>query len=291
MPRNHTAVMSRAMAFTALTVLAGAGLLPLAAGADGSGAAQAPPSSRATRAPGARPAAPRPATLRPVASLPTHKASPSPQVPWVPPDMLEALQRDLGLTREQVQKRLLNEIVLASVEARLREELGDRFGGSWFNGPLSQTLVVATTSVADRPRITAAGASPSVVRWSLTQLTPIRKRIDEVLSAHPAGASVRYVDVRLNKVVVLTRTPTVTARIIRSTGVDPAAVVVLPSTERPVPSRASRPGRARPGEGGAAGAAGTADPADPADPAGPVGPVGPRGAADTCPVRWACAPR
>ncbi|MGC5014397.1 S1 family peptidase [Streptosporangium sp. DT93] len=259
MPRNHTAVMGRALALAALTALAGASLIPLAAGAGGAGSAQEPPSPWAIRAPVAHTAVPRPA----------RTASPSPRVPWIPPDMLAALQRDLGLTREQVQERLLNEIVLSSAEARLRKELGVRFGGSWFDGLLSRTLVVATTSAADGPRITAAGAVPAVVRWSLAQLTPIRRRIDEVLSAHPAGMGVRYIDVRLNKVVVLSRTPAAAERIIRSIGVNPAAVVVLPSTEQPgpVPSPASPPERVSPGTGA---------------PAGP---------ADACPVRWACAPR
>ncbi|MFI6511055.1 alpha-lytic protease prodomain-containing protein [Streptosporangium sp. NPDC050855] len=251
MSRNHTASMGRALTLIALTALAalaaivGPGVLPLAATAVGrTGPPQAPPSPRATRAPEAAPA-PVVTPASPARTAPGARPSrlqavtPPPKVPWVPPDMLAALQRDLGLSREQVYERLLNEIALSSVEARLREELGTRFAGSWFSGLLSQTLVVATVSAADVPRITAAGARPTVVRWSLAQLIPIRKRIDAVLSAHPAGASVRYIDVRLNRVVVLSQRPTTTERIIKSIGVNSAAVVVLPSTEQPGP--ASRP--------------------------------------------------
>ncbi|GAA2985386.1 S1 family peptidase [Streptosporangium longisporum] len=290
MSRNHTASMGRALTLAVLTVLTalaavvGPGVLPLGATAvDRAGPGQALPSLRATRAPVATPApvvtpAAPVRTATPARPSRLQAVTPPPKVPWVPPDMLAALQRDLGLTREQVYERLLNEIALSPVEARLREELGTRFGGSWFNGLLSQTLVVATVSAADVPRITAAGARPTVVKWSLAQLTPIRKRIDAALSVHPAGASVRYIDVRLNRVVVLSQRPATTERIIKSIGVNPAAVVVLPSTEQPGPAfrPAPAPERAR---------TQTLFP-PPAEAGTP-----PAGAAWTCPLRRACAPR
>ncbi|WP_051865846.1 trypsin-like serine protease [Streptosporangium roseum] len=83
--------------------------------------------------------------------------------------MLEALQRDLGLTREQAQTRLLNEARLRPVEAKLRRRLGSRFGGSWFAGSIAQTLVVATTDSADIPQVLAAGARGEVVNRSTTE--------------------------------------------------------------------------------------------------------------------------
>ncbi|GAA3421440.1 hypothetical protein [Streptosporangium vulgare] len=55
-----------------------------------------------------------------------------------PPGMIAALQRDLHLTQEQAQARLLNETRLAPVAAQLRAELGDTFGGSWLAGDLAQ---------------------------------------------------------------------------------------------------------------------------------------------------------
>src|SRR5689334_20980175 len=70
-----------------------------------------------------------------------------------PPGMIEALQRDLSLSKEQAQARLINEARLAPVEVKLRVLLGDRFAGSWFAGTIAQNLVVATTDSSDIPQI------------------------------------------------------------------------------------------------------------------------------------------
>src|SRR4051812_41532058 len=74
-------------------------------------------------------------TAAPVAAKPPAagpQADPGPQAAsdaWrPPPGMIAALQRDLGITGEQAQARLLNEARLAPIEARLRSRLGDHFG-------------------------------------------------------------------------------------------------------------------------------------------------------------------
>jgi hypothetical protein len=177
-------------------------------------------------------AAAEPQTAVPQAAPPT----------WQPPspEIIEAIQRDLGLTREQAVTRLRNEARLTGVEAQLRARLGDRFGGSWFLGALAQTLVVATTSSSDIPQITAAGARPQVVKLSLAQLTLIRQKLDKALSADPRGGSVRYVDVMTNKVVVLSMTPAETRKLISTVDVDATAVTVVFSTEKPWPRRDGR---------------------------------------------------
>ncbi|GAA4204792.1 hypothetical protein GCM10022252_64310 [Streptosporangium oxazolinicum] len=149
-----------------------------------------------------------------------------------PPGMLAALQRDLHLTAEQAQARLINEIRLASVEKRLREELGENFGGAWFTGDLAQTLVVATTDKDDTPRIVAGGARAEIVSRSLGQLNAALDTIDEALSDHMAGP-VRYVDVRSNQVVVLSNVPSTTQNVIATSDVDPVTVRVVSSIERP----------------------------------------------------------
>ena len=169
----------------------------------------------------------RPRTAVPPAAPPTQQPP--------PPGVLEALQRDLGLTREQALARLRNEARLAPVEAELRDRLGDRFGGSWFMGKISQTLVVATTSAADIPQIAAAGARPRIVPRSLAQLTLIKQKLDKVLATHPYGGSVRYVDVKIDKVVILSATPTETRKLVETLDVDMTAVTVVFSKERPRP--------------------------------------------------------
>ncbi|GAA3508491.1 hypothetical protein FHR32_002334 [Streptosporangium album] len=151
-----------------------------------------------------------------------------------PPGMVEALQRDLHLSKEQAQTRLLDEIRLTGVEAQLRRRLGDRFGGSWFVGTVAQTLVVATTDPADVPRIVAAGARGEVVSRSLAQLNATLDKVDAILSAHSNGL-VRYVNVRTNKVIVLSDAPAATEAVIEASDVDMVAVRVLSSIERPQP--------------------------------------------------------
>ncbi|WP_329084990.1 MULTISPECIES: S1 family peptidase [unclassified Streptosporangium] len=150
-----------------------------------------------------------------------------------PPGMIQALRRDLGLSQEQAEARLLNEVRLAPIEARLRGELGNRFAGSWLSGTIAQTLVVATTSAADIPSILAAGARPEVVVRSLAQLTPIKQKLDQALPARPRAGNVRYIDVRNNIVVVLSAAPKQAETIIDAVGVDKASVSVVPSSEPP----------------------------------------------------------
>jgi len=172
------------------------------------------------------------------AALSTGKRKPPPEpdpVQHLPPGVLEALQRDFGLTREQAMTRLRNEARLTGVEAELRGMLGSRFGGSWLTGTLSETLVVATTSRADVPRIVAAGAQPKIVTASLAKLRAIKQKLDESLPNHPIGGSVRYVDVKNNKVVVLSRYTAQTRLLIASIPVDRSLVVVQYSTETPRP--------------------------------------------------------
>ncbi|MER6175191.1 S1 family peptidase [Streptosporangium sp. NPDC001681] len=166
----------------------------------------------------------------------TGKRKPPPDpIKQLPPGMIEALQRDLGLTRAQAETRLRNEARLTAVEARLRDMLGGCFGGSWLMGTLSETLVVATTSTADIPRIVAAGARPKVVAASLAKLRAIKQKLDESLPNHPIGGSVRYVDVKNNKVVILSRHAEATRLLVASVPVDRSLVVVQPSTETPRP--------------------------------------------------------
>ncbi|WP_433368456.1 S1 family peptidase [Streptosporangium sp. CA-115845] len=153
---------------------------------------------------------------------------------WKPPSgMLEALQRDLGLTREQVQARLANEIRMSGIEADLREALGDRFGGSWLMGTISQTLVVATTDPADLPTIVAAGARAELVKRSLTELAGLISDLNVDLPGKGGGGDVRFVDARNNRIVILSKSPLATEDLVEAVGADSSVVKVVPSTERP----------------------------------------------------------
>ncbi|WP_326829199.1 S1 family peptidase [Streptosporangium sp. NBC_01810] len=170
----------------------------------------------------------------PAAAGPRAKGVPVTVPAWKPPSgMLEALQRDLELTREQAQARLLNEARLTGVAAELRTRLGNRFGGSWLMGTIAQTLVVATTDEADIPHIIAAGARAEVVKRSLAELDKHIDSLDQTVPGPKNEGSVRYVDARNNRVVVLSSEPLAAEDLIESAGVDTSVVKVVPSTERP----------------------------------------------------------
>ncbi|MGC5011425.1 S1 family peptidase [Streptosporangium sp. DT93] len=154
------------------------------------------------------------------------------------PAMLRAMQRDLGLTPEQARTRLLNEARLSPVAAQLRIRLGTRFAGAWLRGPSALRLVVATTSAADTPMILAAGAHAEIVPRSLSELAAIKSMLDRALPVKRLVSSVRYVDAKRNRVVLLAQRTDETQNVIEAVGVDNAAVVVLPSTEVPEPLHA-----------------------------------------------------
>ncbi|MER5646360.1 S1 family peptidase [Streptosporangium sp. NPDC002524] len=152
-----------------------------------------------------------------------------------PPGMLEAVQRDLDLSPRQARARLANEARLMPIAERLRESLGARFGGAWLRSKTAGILVVATTSAADVPMILAAGAQAEIVSKSLAELTEIKRKLDAALPPRPLVSSVRYVDIKRNKVVVLAPEPAQAQNYVLSADVDHASVIVLPSDEAPLP--------------------------------------------------------
>ncbi|MFJ2032837.1 alpha-lytic protease prodomain-containing protein [Streptosporangium sp. NPDC087985] len=170
-----------------------------------------------------------------VARAGTAAATTACQPQPLPPDMLNALERDLHLTKEEVQTRLCNETRLAAVEERLRKVLGNRFGGSWLSGKVAETLVVATVDPADLSEIAAAGAQGKVVSRSLAELEAILREVDAALPRGPGMWSVHYIDLENNVIVVLTADPSATEEALRVAGVDLAVVKVVESNEQPQP--------------------------------------------------------
>ncbi|MEU9886755.1 S1 family peptidase [Sphaerisporangium sp. NPDC051011] len=150
------------------------------------------------------------------------------------PGMIQALQRDLGLTAEQAESRLLNEARLASVETKIRKSLGGGYAGSWLSGPTSSTLTIATTDAAATSSVTGAGVQAKVVRHSLASLNAAKDALDKAgATAAPKSSPVWYVDVRTNSVVVQTADPADAESFIAASGADRGAVRVELSSETP----------------------------------------------------------
>lgn len=152
----------------------------------------------------------------------------------LPSQVLDALQRDLGLSAAEVQTRLANEAAADDVTSQMQEELGASFAGAWLAGD-EGILTVAVTDQAESDEVRAAGAVPTVVSRSEHHLDAVQAALDRSESSAPASVSGWFVDVTTNTVVVETGPDGVSAAqgFVAQTGVDAAAVRVEVTDEQP----------------------------------------------------------
>ena len=150
----------------------------------------------------------------------------------VSPDLLSAMQRDLGLTADGAKQRLASEAAAVRVEGSLRAALGSRFGGAWMNADGSQ-LVVGVTTDADADAVRRAGAVPQKVKYTQAELDAVKAQLDQ--GSRQAGRAVHawYVDVMTNSVVVLAQDSALTGGtdFVAKAGVKHPAVRTVPSRE------------------------------------------------------------
>ncbi|WP_370416508.1 carbohydrate-binding protein [Streptomyces fradiae] len=148
------------------------------------------------------------------------------------PEVLDAMERDLGLSRPQALSRLAHEAAAGATAARVRQDIGGAFAGAWVDGAESAALTVATTRAADLPAIRATGAKARLVAHSLTDLERAQAALDR---AATADAPVRYVDVRANRLVVEEARAGAADRLLAATGVARDLVTVVRAAEAPRP--------------------------------------------------------
>ncbi|WP_027941817.1 S1 family peptidase [Amycolatopsis taiwanensis] len=154
----------------------------------------------------------------------------------VAPEMLQAMQRDIGLTADQAIKRMTSEVKASEQEQSLRQELQGAFGGAYFDATTNQ-LVVGVTDAAKAGVVRAAGAKAVQVGRSEQQLDAVKAGLDQNAAQAPKTLTSWYVDVTKND-VVLTVTPGAVAdarSYLAATGTDAAAVEVVESPEQPQP--------------------------------------------------------
>ena len=110
----------------------------------------------------------------------------------VAPEVVDALSRDLRISRDQAVRRLTAEQQATGRLARLRAALGNDYGGAWLSGDGS-TLNVAVADPAQADRVRAAGAVPKQVDRAVTELDAAKSRLDSVgrrlPRRSPAGTS------------------------------------------------------------------------------------------------------
>ncbi|MDH2427897.1 S1 family peptidase [Sphaerisporangium sp. TRM90804] len=149
------------------------------------------------------------------------------------PTMLDAMSRDLGISKEQAESRLLNESRAAGTEAKFRDKLGASYAGAWLSGPTSATLTIATTDAAAASTVTGTGVQAKVVGKSLSQLEATKEALDKAAAQAPASTPMWYVDVATNSVVVASSQPAEAEAFVAASGADTSAIRVERSAEAP----------------------------------------------------------
>jgi streptogrisin C len=153
----------------------------------------------------------------------------------VSPQILAAMQRDLGLSADQAAARLKRAKWASRVSAKLSAETGADFGGSWLAADGS-TLKVAVTNAASADQVKAAGGVPVLVKRSAQKLDAAKAKLDSA-GSDAKGLTGWYVDVKTNKLVVVAKPDAASAAkaFAKSAGVASDAVSVVTSSAAPKP--------------------------------------------------------
>ena len=116
--------------------------------------------------------------------------------------LIDAMQRDLGLTKTEAEARLAAEKTATAVESKARRAAGATYGGSWFDADSGKLTVAVTAGASDTTvdSVRETGATVRTVKHSAKHLDAAKARIDKL--AAPDGVSNWYVDARTSKVVV-----------------------------------------------------------------------------------------
>ncbi|MEV4316980.1 S1 family peptidase [Actinocrispum sp. NPDC049592] len=158
-------------------------------------------------------------------------ADAGPATPGLSPEVLSALQRDLGLNPGDARARLAADRQASDLGASLRKRLGTSFGGAWID---AGRLTVAVTNPRAADTVRAAGAEARMVSRSERQLDELKSTLD----AHSTAAALVpgwYVDPAANTVVIKSRSRLAATVFAVVSGVDPAAVRIDATDEAPRP--------------------------------------------------------
>jgi streptogrisin C len=112
-----------------------------------------------------------------------------------PAELLQAVERDLGLNADQARVRLATDQKSSEIAEQAKASLGDAFGGSWIDQATGRLTVGVT-----RSGLSVSGADTKVVTNSLTRLNGTKSVLD--LMSAPASITSWRVDEKSNAVVV-----------------------------------------------------------------------------------------
>lgn len=126
--------------------------------------------------------------------------------PLAVPDQSAAMQRDLGLTERQMQKRLASETSAAKLLPAARRAAGAAFGGAWYDAT-TQKLVVGVVGSGRAAAVRATGAQVAAVPVSAKVLDRQKAAVDKLAGkAVPRAVSGWAADPRTGKIVIKVQT-------------------------------------------------------------------------------------
>jgi streptogrisin C len=169
-----------------------------------------------------------------VAALTMPATATAPTAVPVAGTLLDAMQRDLGLTKEQALDRLQLESAAQRTESTLRDALADSFGGAYFDSATGK-LVVGVTDAARSEQVRAAGAEVRQVAFSTKQLNGVVDGLNAGKAQAPKSVTGWYASNKQNAVVVTVKPGAAAeaAQFAQAAGVPAEAVKVVESQEQP----------------------------------------------------------
>ena len=105
-------------------------------------------------------------------------------------EVLAAVERDLGLSREEAEKHGELQQQAVTLDARLQRALGDAYAGAWYDIE-SGHLIVNVSDEAALEGARAAGADARLVKHSLRALSEIKQQLDTAAGAPTNGTQRR----------------------------------------------------------------------------------------------------
>jgi streptogrisin C len=144
--------------------------------------------------------------------------------------MMEALQRDLGLTPLGAEELLSAQEAAIETDAEATQAAGEAYGGSLFDTETLELTVLVTDASAVEA-VEATGAQATVVSHGTEGLTEVVEALDE--TGGREGVVGWYPDVESDTVVVQVVEGASADGLIEAAGVDPSAVQVEETDETP----------------------------------------------------------
>lgn len=152
-----------------------------------------------------------------------------------PAPVLEAMQRDLGLTADQAVMRVIQEDQARTIDQDLQSRLGEAYAGSYLS-PDGGVLTVAVTDAAAAQAVEDADAIPAVVTLSQNALEETTAALDrQAAQTAPDGVWSWFVDVASNAVTIVARDQAAATSFADAAGVSTETYRVTISDQQPQP--------------------------------------------------------